>query len=366
MATNNILEIKSEKIHLRITPSQKEVWKSLAQKRGVSLAAWIEEKVSASIATNSGLYKKGPYKLVSLFAGCGGMDLGFCGGFSSLQREYKRTNFDIIWANEFNPNAVKTYKKNFQHNIVEGDIWNVIDQVPTECDILIGGFPCQDISINGKKAGVDGKRSGLYLAMVEAVKRAKPKIFIAENVKGLLMKYNEESLERVIKDFSGLGYNVSYKLYNSANFGVPQTRERVFIVGTLCGNPLFKEPVDIIHKNEWLTSRDAIHDLENLDENREISHIWSKAKKSPDQGSRRLKEDKPSHTIRAECHGNIQFHYKLDRRISMREAARIQTFPDNFVFESNLRETERQIGNAVPPVLAWHLAQAVEEYLDKL
>ncbi|HBW2548537.1 TPA: DNA (cytosine-5-)-methyltransferase, partial [Salmonella enterica] len=165
-----------------------------------------------------------------------------------------------------------------------------IDLVPNECDVLIGGFPCQDISINGKRAGVDGKRSGLYLAMVEAVKRSRPKIFVAENVKGLLMKYNEESLARVIKDFSELGYNVSYKLYNSANFGVPQTRERVFIVGTLHGNPLFKEPVDILHKNEWLTCYDAIHDLENIDEDRIFNHIWSKAKKSPDQGSRRLKE----------------------------------------------------------------------------
>ncbi len=359
-------EIKSEKIHLRITPSQKENWRALAEAQGVSLAAWIENKISMALASNNDTFVKEKYKLVSLFSGCGGMDLGFCGGFSFLNEEYKKTKFEITWANEFNPNAVKTYKKNFSHNIIEGDIWGLIDLVPTECDVLIGGFPCQDISINGKRAGVDGKRSGLYLAMVEAVKRSRPKIFIAENVKGLLMKYNEESLARVINDFSELGYNVSYKLYNSANFGVPQTRERVFIVGTLHGNPLFKEPVDILHKNEWLTCYDAIHDLEKSDEDRTRNHIWSKAKKSPDQGSRRLKEDKPSQTIRAECHGNIQFHYKLDRRISMREAARLQSFPDNFVFESNLRETERQVGNAVPPVLAWHLAQAVQEYLDKL
>lgn len=366
MTINITPEIKSEKIHLRITPSQKEMWKSLAEAQGISLAAWIENKISTTLASNNDLFRKDKYKLVSLFAGCGGMDLGFCGNFKVLGNEYKKTKFEIIWANEFNPNAVKTYKKNFSHDIVEGDIWELIESTPTECDVLIGGFPCQDISINGKRAGVDGKRSGLYLAMVEAVKRARPKIFIAENVKGLLMKYNEDSLNRVIQDFSKLGYNVSYKLYNSANFGVPQTRERVFIVGTLHGNPLFKEPIDILHKNEWLTCRDAIHDLETFDENRDISHIWSKAKKSPDQGSRRLNEDKPSQTIRAECHGNIQFHYKLDRRISMREAARIQSFPDDFVFESNLRETERQIGNAVPPVLAWHLARAVEEYLDQL
>lgn len=359
-------EIKTEKIHLRITPSQKETWKALAEAQGISLAAWIENKISIALTFNNNSSQKDKYKLISLFSGCGGMDLGFCGDFSFLNKTYGKTKFEIVWANEFNCNAVKTYKKNFNHKIVEGDIWELIDSVPEKCDVLIGGFPCQDISINGKRAGVDGKRSGLYLAMVEAVKRSRPKIFIAENVKGLLMKYNEDSLARVIKDFSELGYNVSYKLYNSANFGVPQTRERVFIIGTLHGNPLFKEPVDILHKNEWLTCRDAIQDLEPFDEDRILNHIWSKAKKSPDQGSRRLKEDKPSQTIRAECHGNIQFHYKLDRRISMREAARLQSFPDNFIFDSNLRETERQVGNAVPPVLAWHLAQAVEEYLDKL
>lgn len=361
MSPEVLTEIKSEKIHLRITPTQKERWKMLANQAGVSLASWIELKIAESLHDS-----KARYKLVSLFSGCGGMDLGFRGDFNFLGTKYKKNKFDIIWANEFNPNAAKTYKENFNHDVVVGDIWTVIDQLPQKCDILIGGFPCQDISINGKRAGVDGKRSGLYLAMVEAVKRTKPNIFIAENVKGLLMKYNEESLERVINDFSELGYNVSYKLYNSANFGVPQTRERVFIVGTLAGNPLFKEPVDVIHKNDWLTSENALSDLEELEEDKNFSHVWSKAKKSPDQGSRRLKADKAAQTIRAECHGNIQFHYKLDRRISMREAARIQSFPDDFKFVSNLRETERQIGNAVPPVLAWHLAQAVEEYLDKL
>lgn len=359
------IELKSEKINLRITPTQKKEWKNLALKENLSLAAWIESKITNNLKGSENALDR-RYEMISLFSGCGGMDLGFCGGFNFLKKEFPKNKFDIIWANEFNSNAVKTYEKNFSHPVIEGDIWAVMDQLPEKCDVLIGGFPCQDISINGKRAGVDGKRSGLYLAMVEAVKKTKPKIFIAENVKGLLMKYNEDSLDRVIRDFTALGYNVSYKLYNSANFGVPQTRERVFIVGTLIGNPLFKEPVEIIHKDQWISCHDAINDLESFEEDKEFSHVWSKAKKSPDQGSRILKADKPSHTIRAECHGNIQFHYKLPRRISMREAARLQTFPDNFIFASNLRETERQVGNAVPPVLAWHLAKTVEEYLDSL
>lgn len=361
-------EIKTDKIQLRVSKIQKELWKKEALSSGLSLAAWIEQKINYSIfsAEKTKPEINRTYKIVSLFSGCGGMDLGFIGGFSFLNKFYGKNRFNIIWANEFNPNAVKTYKENISQDIVEGDIWNVIDEIPASTDILIGGFPCQDISINGKKAGVDGKRSGLYLAMVDAVRRAKPKMFIAENVKGLLMRYNEDSLNRVIKDFTDLGYNVSYKLYNAANFGVAQARERVFIVGTLVGNPIFKEPTDILHKSDWISCEDALKDLELIDENKNINHIWSKAKKSPDQGSRILKADKPSQTIRAECHGNIQFHYKLDRRISMREAARIQSFPDDFIFTSNLRETERQIGNAVPPVLAWHLANSVQKYLDEL
>ena len=111
------------------------------------MAAWIENKISIALASNNDTFQKEKYKLISLFSGCGGMDLGFCGGFSVLNKQYKKTKFEITWANEFNPNAVKTYKKNFSHNIAEGDIWELIDLVPNECDVLIGGFPCQDISI---------------------------------------------------------------------------------------------------------------------------------------------------------------------------------------------------------------------------
>lgn len=303
------------------------------------------------------------YKVVSLFSGCGGMDLGFLGGFDFLGKRYDRNAFDIIWANELNPSACRTYAENINPHIINGDIWDVIDNLPDSADIVIGGFPCQDISINGKRAGVEGARSGLYKAMVETVKRVKPKVFVAENVKGLLMEYNKQSLHRVIEDFSALGYDVSYELYNSADYGVPQARERVLIVGTLNGMEQFEHPSDI--RLPWVSAQTAISDLEETEEDKGINHTWSRAKRSPDQGSRQLKADKPATTIRAECHGNIQFHYKLDRRISMREAARFQSFPDDFIFKSNLRETERQVGNAVPPLLAWHFAQKLTDYLQQ-
>ncbi len=299
------------------------------------------------------------YSVVSLFSGCGGMDLGFQGGFEIFGQKHKRLPFEIVFANDINEAACRTYKRNIGHDAYCGDIWELLEKLPKRADVLIGGFPCQDISINGKGAGVKGKRSGLYRAMVEAIRITKPKIFVAENVKGLLMKHNEASLKKVISDFKSLGYNVRYELFNAAHYGVPQGRERVIIVGTLNEYDNFAFPAPTHNKGNWLTASDAIADLENVTEDPSINHIWSRANVSAEQGNRRLKADKPSATMRAECHGNIQFHYKLPRRISMREAARIQSFPDNFIFESRLRETERQIGNAVPPILAWHVAQSV-------
>jgi len=304
---------------------------------------------------------KKPITVVSLFSGCGGMDLGFRGGFDFLGQRYPNTLFDIIWANELNSAACRTYRKNLGEHIVEGDVWHVLPDMPANADVVIGGFPCQDISVNGKGAGVDGKRSGLYRAMVEAVSKIQPKVFVAENVKGLLMRHNEDSLRRILFDFRALGYDVNYQLYRAVDYDVPQTRERVIIVGTRQDVPKFTPPPPLCKKH--ITAQEAIGDLESLSEDAEFNHIWSLASKSAEQGNRKLKADRPGYTIRAECHGNIQFHYSLPRRISMREAARFQSFPDSFYFDAKLRETERQVGNAVPPVLAWHVAQAVQTLL---
>jgi len=305
------------------------------------------------------------FSVISLFAGCGGMDLGFKGGFTFHGKHYTKLPFRLDWANEINENACRTYRRNIGKHIHHGDIWDHLDRMPTEADVVIGGFPCQDISVNGKGAGIQGERSGLYRAMVEAVSIAKPKVFVAENVKGLLMKHHAAALRQVISDFAELGYEVNYQLYHAADYGVPQTRERVIIVGTRPGVKPFTPPAPSHTPEEYVSAHEALHDLMSQPENPDINHIWSRANRSPEQGNRRLKADRPGYTIRAECHGNIQWHYELPRRISMREAARIQSFPDDFIFESKLRETERQVGNAVPPVLAWHIAKAVAACLQE-
>lgn len=304
------------------------------------------------------------FTVVSMFSGCGGMDLGFLGGFEVFGRRYDRLPFRIVWANEHNAKACATYRRNISENILCRDVWDAMDSLPAETDVLIGGFPCQDISVNGKRAGANGRRSGLYKAMIEAIKRTKPKIFVAENVGSLLMPCNADSLRQVMMDFGELGYALSCEPYQAADYGVPQTRHRVFIVGTSSEVKPFVKPTVERDRAHWMGVKEAIGDLEDLGELPEINHVWSRANKSPEQGDRILIASRPGYTIRAECHGNIQWHYRLKRRMSMREAARVQSFPDDFIFDAMLRETERQVGNAVPPVLAWHVAGAVRNALQ--
>ncbi|MDR1312878.1 MAG: DNA cytosine methyltransferase [Deltaproteobacteria bacterium] len=306
----------------------------------------------------------GYLSVVSLFSGCGGMDLGFAGGFEFLGRRYPETGMEVVWANDANPAACDTYRLNFGDRVVTGDVYAAMASMPPSADLVIGGFPCQDISVNGKMLGLDGKRSALYAAIVETVGRLGPRAFVAENVGGILMKRHAAAFAKILSDFGDLGYSVHARAYQAADYGVPQTRTRVFIVGTRADQAAFRPPRPTAGKR--VTAREAIGDLEALEADPGFSHVWSLARESPEQGSRRLLADRPGFTVRAECHGNIHFHYSLPRRISMREAARLQSFPDGFRFASKLRETERQIGNAVPPVLAWHVAAAVKAALEGL
>lgn len=318
---------------------------------------------------------KKTYKVVSLFAGCGGLDLGLEGGFTSLKQFFPNNPFHVIWANDINPKACKTMELNFPDTeVVCDDITKVLEdklEIPN-ADIVVGGFPCQDFSLAGKRKGLTVQRGQLYLSMAEVVKQVKPKIFLAENVKGLLSWENGLGIRTMVSDFEKLGYNVEYRLLHTADYGVPQTRERVIIIGVrkdLNTKPIFPEPTHSQlpegNLKPWMTLKEAIGDLE--DDKRHIclpNSGYSKAKLFPGtQGNSITKADRPGPTMRAEHHGNIEFHYSKERRLSAREAARIQSFPDDFVFVQSTTDAYRQVGNAVAPIFGWHLAQALKEML---
>lgn len=316
------------------------------------------------------------YSVISLFSGCGGLDLGFNGGFSFLNELYPQNNFELIWANDIDEASCGTFKKYFGHDIVCGDITEILSgkhnsslfdkPIPEHADVVLGGFPCQDFSHAGNRKGFNSARGLLYQSMVKVVKRTKPLIFVAENVKGLMTMDHGEALRTIVKDFETLGYNVTYKLLTAADYGVPQKRERIIIVGTKKGElPRFEHPEPILDKQNWVSLKKAIGDLENLEEGAVANHYWSKAKMFPGtQGNTFVSSDKPGPTMRTEHHGNIEWHWNKKRRLSAREAARIQSFPDDFIFYPSTSSAYKQIGNAVPPVMGWHIAKAVQQLLD--
>lgn len=160
--------------------------------------------------------------VVSLFSGAGGMDLGFI-----------KAGYRVIWANDFQKDAVETYRKNLGNHIVHEDITQITrDQLPKEpVDIVLGGFPCQGFSVANTKRSMEDKRNFLYLELLRVVKELQPKFFVAENVKGLLSMQKGKVLDMILKDFENLGYRVGYQVLNAAYFGVPQNRERVIIIG---------------------------------------------------------------------------------------------------------------------------------------
>lgn len=315
------------------------------------------------------------YKVLSLFSGCGGLDLGFQGGFCFLDKTFAKNAFQITWSNDIDKGACQTYAHYFDHPIICGDIREILQNnhtqlfdnpMPKKVDVVLGGFPCQDFSHSGTRKGFNSPRGTLYQAMSATIVRTKPKLFLAENVKGLLTLNNGAAIKQIIQDFKAIGYHVAYKLLLTANFGVPQKRERVIIVGTRKGLlPKFDFSQMLDQQTDWMSIQCAIGDLEDKDEGGANNHFWSKAKKNKGQGNNAVTKNSPAPTMRAEHHGNIEFHWNEKRRLSAREAARIQSFPDDLFFYPSTSSAYKQIGNAVPPVFAWHLAKAIERFLNQ-
>ena len=358
------------------TPARKRA-KYEVKKRGPYIVR--ETPVSYGVVQRPSIKQKQGkkfYSVSSLFSGCGGLDLGFIGNFEFLGKKYSRNNFKVIWANDIDEPSCQTFANYFKHPVVCGDITQILEgkfaarlfdqPIPKNADVVLGGFPCQDFSHAGKRKGFKSKRGLLYRSMVEVVRRTNPFVFVAENVPGLLTMNGGEAIQIIVKDFEALGYSVVYKLLTAADYGVPQMRKRVIIVGTRKDKlPPFEHPQPILNEKNWVDLKTAIGDLENLEEGKAPNHYWSRAKKNNGQGNNNVSASDPGPTMRTEHHGNIEFHWNGKRRLSAREAARIQSFPDDFIFYPSTSSAYKQIGNAVPPVLAWYVATAIEKFLDK-
>lgn len=304
-------------------------------------------------------------KVVSLFSGAGGLDLGF-----------KMAGHDIIWANDLYGDAVETYRKNIGDHIVCEDISNISsDEVP-DCDIIIGGFPCQGFSVANTKRHVDDERNELYKQLIRIITAKKPKFFLAENVKGLTNLAKGEVFKMILQDFSDIGYKVKYKILNAADYGVPQTRQRVIIIGVRNDIDWEYQYPAPTHNNmgdnglpAWVSVSEAMAPIPDPDKPNNLpNHTYSKYKLNINGylGHRLLDPDKPAPTVtaRGDSKGGVVIHPHPNgqRRMSCRELAAVQSFPLDYEFAGNNSSVYRQIGNAVPPLLAYAVADVFNQY----
>jgi len=290
-------------------------------------------------------------KVTSLFSGAGGLDLGLI-----------QAGNEVIWANDIDKDAVATYSENIGKHIVCADIRDIdIADIP-EADVIVGGFPCQGFSQANLLRTAGDERNQLYKFFYNAVKNKQPKFFIAENVRGILSIGEGNTIKQIVSDFENTGYNVNVNLVNVADYGVPQIRQRVFIIGQrrdLDGNAFFVFPEKTHGKNNgllpWVTIMEALAHYPDPDEpNDYINHVYSsyKVEYRNFTGHRKTDPNKPSPTILARGNGKGGVcaipHYNGRRRLTIRESAAIQTFPDSFGFVGRMNSCYRQIGNAVP------------------
>ncbi|MCL1883341.1 MAG: DNA (cytosine-5-)-methyltransferase [Defluviitaleaceae bacterium] len=318
-------------------------------------------------------------KVASLFAGCGGADRGMLGGFVFNNTEYRKLPFEVIYALDIDQKAINTFKLNFDcGDVVVGDIRDVHESTIPDHDVLVGGFPCQSFStVNPTKDPTDD-RANLYKEMVRIVKAKKPKIFIAENVKGFMTLQKGKILQRVKEEFEQSGYTVSHSLLNAAEYGIPQRRERVFLVGvnndlkesfkfpepTTAENPIplsVAVPHLAIEEQKYYFSERAVLGMKNAKNN---------MKRGLAQNLNEPCLTVTSHLAKVSLNSRdpvllVDPEKELYRRFTPREAARIQSFPDSFKFAGSEADAYRQIGNAIAPVLFWHISKSVAETLGE-
>lgn len=321
-------------------------------------------------------------RIISLFSGCGGLDIGF-----------HKEGYETVWANDIDEWAAATYRHNLGEAMVCKDIEKLnpykSKSIPS-CDLILGGFPCQDFSVIWKRPGLKGERGNLYKSFLRFVDAKKPKAFIAENVKGLLSANKRKAIEQIISDFENIapGYIVKPKLYNFADYGVPQFRERVLIVGIRIDTGYdFRHPKPTHGPKAgkpYFTAGQALEGARQVKYNNELMNIAPKTVRMLELISeggnftdvpadhplyvkgmishvyRRIHRREPAKTIIAAGGGGTWgYHYPEPRALTNRERARLQTFSDDFEFIGSVTEVRRQIGNAVPPCGVAELAKAL-------
>lgn len=326
--------------------------------------------------------------IISLFSGCGGLDLGF-----------EKAGFNVVVANEFDKNIWETFKVNHPNTkLIEGDIRNIKEEdLPDNVDGIIGGPPCQSWSEAGSLKGIDDDRGKLFYEYVRILKNKQPKFFLAENVSGMLADRHSEAVNNILQMFKECGYNVSLTLVNAKNYGVAQERKRVFYIGFRSDlNIDFVFPKGSTEDdNKKITLRDIIWDLKDsavpaLEKNQHNpdainNNEYFTGSYSPIFMSRnRVKNwDEQAFTVQAsgrqcQLHPQAPKMVKVDkndcrfvkgkehlyRRMTIREIARIQGFPDSFKFiYQNTNDAYKMIGNAVPVNLAYEVACAIKSTL---
>lgn len=366
-------------------------------------------------------YDNNKVNVVSLFSGAGGMDLGVeLAGLSSVIGNDKAINkcfskskdeydeirnksiFNIIYTNDLFKEANETYKMNFPNTVKQfsKDI-RKISKFP-KCQLMIGGFPCPGFSEAGPRL-IDDKRNFLYIHFIRALTQVQPEFFIAENVKGMLTLGKGEVAKQIIEDFTSAGYTVKAFLVNARDYGVPQLRERVFLVGVHktkiemkfnfeyelpCPTHKDIKEYDLLNDYQpYVTLKEAIGDLEgcpgdyyegsysSMYMSRNRKKNWNDQSFTIQASGRQAPQHPSGEPMKKIDKNKWVFQGNRNRRLSVKEIARIQTFPDWFVFSSGidnkgnknnkLDKQYKQIGNAVPVILAKSIIQPISDFLYK-
>ena len=307
-------------------------------------------------------------RVVSLFSGAGGLDLGF-----------KQAGHEIVWANDLYADAVETYRANLGDHIVCSDISEVESSRIPDCDIVIGGFPCQGFSVANTKRHESDSRNKLYLHLLRVIRDKQPRFFLAENVKGILHFAGGKAYKHILAYMRALGYRVKTQLFFVAAYGVPQKRERVIFVGVRDDVDFEYEFPRPTHAKDgapsllpWVGVGSAFAGIPDPDTPNDLpNHVYSKYKLNFNGyiGHRPLDPNQPAPTVtaRGDDRGGVVIlpHPGNRRRMTGRELATVQSFPLDYAFSGSLSSVYRQIGNAVPPRFARALASQFTSFREK-